>query len=43
MLTDAKLQVNANQNGTPTPDGASTMVLLGGVLTTLGMIKRKIA
>ncbi len=37
------LTVCATQNSVGAPDGGSTMLLLGGVLTTLGLIKRKTA
>jgi hypothetical protein len=42
-LMSDQLIVNANTNTSHVPDGGATVMLLGGVLTALGLMKRKIA
>jgi hypothetical protein len=45
-LTSAQLIVTANSNvppPSPTPDAGSSAILLGGALTALGLLKRKLA
>ncbi len=41
VLEDYDLTVNASQSSSRVPDGGSTLILLGGVLTGLALIKRK--
>jgi len=42
-LDSDKLIVNTSQSTGTVPDGGSTVMLLGGALATLGLMKRKIA
>jgi hypothetical protein len=42
-LANAELVITAQSGGSTIPDGSSTMMLLGGVFTVAGLIKRKLA